>query len=84
MLDLIWVMLDHPQCLIVDLSLILIFWLGRIYNFRFTAIFYILAIWLDIVYSLFRSMFGSFGHISAKWCHPSFYCRKGPSLHRNT
>jgi len=32
MLDLIWVMLDHPRCAIVDLSLILKFDLDRIYT----------------------------------------------------
>ena len=53
MLDLIWVILDHPRSTIVGLSLILKFGLDRIYRFGDIAIF---------IFQRFRLKLPIYGH----------------------
>jgi len=61
MLDLIWVMLDHPRSAIAGLSWIFKFGFHKIYSFGDIAIFYILPFWLEIAYS--RPFLGSYGGV---------------------
>jgi len=50
-LDLIWVILDHPRNAIVGLSLVLKFGLDPIFSFGYNCYFYILLFGLEIAYS---------------------------------
>ena len=70
-LDLIWVILDHPRSAIVGLSLVLKFSLDPSYSFWDIAIFMFRHYGLKLP---ILAHFGEFwGHISTKFGNPSYY-----------
>jgi len=69
-LDLTWVMLDHPRSAIAGISLILKFGLDPIYSFGDIAIFIFCRFgWKLPIHAHF---WGVLGYISPKYGHPSF------------
>jgi len=69
-LDLIWIMLDHPRSAIVGLSLIVKFGLDPIYSFGNIAIFIFCCFGLKLPIHAYFWRFWE--HISPKCSHPSF------------
>jgi len=69
-LDLIWVMLDHPRSAITGLSLLLKFGLDPIYRFGGIAIFIFCRIGRKL--PIHAHFWGVWEDISPKYGHPSF------------
>ena len=79
-LDLMWVMLDHPQSAIVSISLVFKFGLVRFIGD--IAIFILCRFGLKL--SIHAHFWCLWGHIINKYGYPSFWPPKGPSLRGNT
>ena len=81
-LDLMWVMLDHPRSAFGGISSVLKFGLDPIYSFWRYCDFYILPFWLEIAYS--RPFLGVLGAYFHQIWSPIVLTPKRPSLRRNT
>jgi len=69
-LDLIWVVLDHPQSAIAGPSLVLKFAVNQIYSFGDIAIFIFCRFgWKLPIHANFGWVYGAY---SPKYCHSSF------------
>jgi len=69
-LDLIWLILDHPQSVIVGLSFVGEFGFDPIYSFRDMAIFIFRRFRLKL--PIPAHFWEFWGHIYPKYGHPSF------------